>query len=43
MMVWDYPSPPPEREPIPPRDEDELYEIYRDRRMEREYERSQRG
>lgn len=32
-MVWDYPVEPEYNEPVPPRDEDELYEEYRDRRM----------
>ena len=37
-MVWDYPSEPREPKNIPPRDEDELYQEWKDRRLEEEWD-----
>lgn len=37
-MVWDYPSEPREPKYIPPRDEDELYQEWKDRRLEEEWD-----
>ena len=36
--IWDYPEEPVAREPAPPRDEDELLQEIRDRRLEENYE-----
>ena len=36
-MVWDYPTEPREPKNIPPMDEDELYQEYKDRRMEEQW------
>ena len=32
--IWDYPVPPEYNEPRPPRDEDEIYQEWRDREWE---------
>lgn len=37
-MIWDYPEPPEYNEPRPPRDEDEILQEVRDRRLEESYE-----
>ena len=37
-MIWDYPSD-EKNEPVPPRDEDELYQEYKDRTIEEEWDR----
>ena len=38
-MIWDYPTEPREPKNIPPRDEDELYQEYKDRTIEEEWDR----
>ena len=36
--IWDYPVPPEYNEPRPPRDEDEIYQEWRDREWEKSQE-----